>query len=90
MVEITDHAMRRCRKRMGLQKKAIQKMAETAFNQGKQHKDFSGSFRRYLDGEFLKDKTASNMRVWNGYLFIFAGETLITAWLLPGKYRRHT
>lgn len=86
-IVVTEHAEKRCRERLGLKRKAIQGVAETAFTNGKKHSDFSGSIKRYLDSEFLKRKTANNLRVWNGYVFLFHGQTLITAFILPCKYR---
>jgi hypothetical protein len=84
---VTSHAAKRISKRIGVPKKAVQKLAETAISDGKSHSDFSGSMKRYLDSEFFKERSASNMRVWSGYLFIFSGEVLITVFLLPPKYR---
>lgn len=90
MLNVTNHALRRCRERMGVPKKAVIRMVEKAFEVGKCHSDFSGSFSRYLDSIFLKERNANNMRVYNGHLFIFAGDTLITAWPVPSKYRKLT
>lgn len=84
---ITDHADQRVRKRLGLPRKAVDKQATAALERGAAHSDFSGSFRRYLDKVFLSERRASNMRVHAGHLYLFAGETLITCWALPPKFR---
>lgn len=63
-------------------------MAARALTDGAQHSDFSGRMRKYLDWVFLNHGcNASNMRVYSQHLFIFDGETLVTAWPLPSQYR---
>jgi hypothetical protein len=84
---ITDHADDRMRKRLGLPRKALDKQAAKALEKGATHADFSGSFRRYLDGVFLSERNASNMRIHAGHLYLFKDETLITCWALPPKFR---
>lgn len=86
-MRMTTHASARMRERMGVPKRAVAKLAETALSEGKRHSDFAGSIRRYLDGVFLQHRSATNMRVYAQHLFIFDGETLITAWMLPPKFR---
>lgn len=84
---LTDHGMERLSERSGKPKRALQKLADDALARGAKHADFSGSFKRYLDGVFLEHRNASNMRVYAGQLFLFSGEALITAWPIPPKYR---
>ena len=87
MAHVTKHGSGRVRERMGVPKRAVEKMAMDALAKGKRHSDFSGSMRRYLDGVFLQYGTANNMRVFSQHLFLFRDDTLITAWALPSKYR---
>lgn len=84
---LTEHAELRLRKRLGLNRKAAGRTAEKALADGATHSQFSGSFRRYLDKVYLQERGANNMRVHAGHLYLFAGETLITCWPLPPKYR---
>lgn len=85
--KVSKHGATRVRERLGVPKRAVQRMAEKAFTDGKKHSDYSGSFLKYLNVIFLEYKTANNMRVYNQHLFLFNGETLITAWPLPAKFR---
>lgn len=87
-MRLTRHGKQRTRERLGVPKRAVERLVEKALTEGKRHSDFAGSFRRYLDGQFLKHRTANNMRVYSGHLFIFDSDTLVTAWLLPGKFRK--
>ena len=84
---VTQHGEKRVRKRMGLPKRAVQKLAERALTEGVDHGSFSGSFKRYLDGVFLSKQNADNLRVFHGFLFLFSCETLITCWPLPNRFR---
>jgi hypothetical protein len=86
-MQVTKHSEARSRERLGIPKKAVAKMATEALERGKRHSDFSGSIKRYLDGVFLTCRSANNMRVHAQHLFLFNGETLITVWQIPPKYR---
>lgn len=85
---ITNHAKDRMKERMGANKKSMERMCELALSRGKKHKDFTGSFGRYLNGLYLQHKTANNMRIYNNEVFIFCGETLITVLDIPTKYHK--
>lgn len=84
---LTHHGEERMRKRLGLPRKAVARTAEKALREGYTHSQFSGSFKRYLDGVYLKERTANNLRVYGGHLYLFAGETLVTCWQVPNKFR---
>lgn len=86
-MHITQHGEGRIRERIGVPKRAVPKLAADALAKGKSHADFAGSMRRYLDGIFLEHRNATNMRVFAQHVFIFNGDTLITAWMLPPKFR---
>ena len=87
-VAVTHHAVKRCRKRLGLPKRAVTRNAERAFAEGRQHGDFTGSFKRYLDRVHFKDPSVNQLRVFGGTLFLFADGVLITAWPVPPKFRK--
>jgi hypothetical protein len=86
-LDVSDHADQRVRKRMGLPRKAVERMVTSALTEGAARQQYSGSFRRYLDAVYWKEQSANNMRVHSGYLFLFAGSVLITCWVLPTKFR---
>lgn len=87
--QVTRHGEKRIRKRIGLPKKTVQRLADAALVEGSRHSDFAGSFRKYLDAVYLEHRNANNMRVYRGNLFLFNGSTLITCWVLPNRFR-HT
>lgn len=86
-LHVTDHAELRVRKRMGIPRRAVERQAAAALEKGATHGQFTGKFRRYLDGVFLAERSANNMRVHGGVLYIFRDQTLITCWALPADFR---
>lgn len=83
---LTRHGGRRLRERSGLPKRSIQRLANEALERGCTHRDFSGNFKRYIDGVYLAEKRANNIRIFNEHLFLFAGSALVTAWRLPHDF----
>ena len=81
MTRVTNHAARRTKERLGLPKKLSHKNAENALRYGIRHSDTSGSLNRYISALYWKHETANNV-------YIFHGETLITIFPLPQKYRK--
>lgn len=86
MAHVSKHGQSRAQERIGIPKRSVQKMAEQALAIGGKHSDFAGQFKRYLDGIFLQERKANNMRVFSEHLFLFQGETLITVWRVPHRY----
>ena len=88
MIEVHTHAAKRVSKRLGVPKSAVEKLVLEATTQGTRRSDISGSLRRYLDRLILKeDGAASDAIVYHRYVFLTRGSHLVTAWLLPPKYK---
>lgn len=87
-INITNHAEERIVKRCGLNKKSVERNAELALTKGIKHSEISGSVSRFLDRLYLSHKIATNMRIFNGKVYLFAGNTLITVIKLPYKYHK--
>lgn len=87
MTHVTKHGSLRIKERCGLRKKAVQRLADSAFSRGKRIHDFSGSFRRYLEGVYMAQGNVNNTRVYNEKIWLFADRTLITVWHLPNEYK---
>ncbi len=88
MTEVTWHGKNRLKQRVGIPKRASQKQTQRAFEKGISITETVGSLRNYLDGVFLKEGTANNLRVWNGSVYIFADERLLTVYTLPSRFRK--
>ena len=88
-ISVSKHGAKRVRKRFGVPKKAVERVVNRAFFEGRHHADCNGSLRRYLDKQFLSGGAhANNMRISSGHLWLFHGNTLVTLWSLPSKYQR--
>ena len=85
-INISRHGARRMRKRLGIKKKSVDRMAEKALTYGVTHAEAKGSLSRYMDGLYLSHGTANNMRVYNRRVYLFRGMSLITVINLPNKY----
>ena len=91
MAKITKHAGKRVKERTGVGKSEdkIQRLAEKALERGYTHAQTKGNLRKILDKHFLSHKTANNMRVYGGNLYIFRNRTLITVIPLPSNIINH-
>lgn len=88
MTEVTWHGKNRLKERVGIPKRASQKQTQRAFEKGISIDETVGSLRNYLDGVFLKEGTANNLRVWSGNVYVFTDERLITVFALPSRFRK--
>lgn len=87
-VLLTKHGEERMRQRLGLNRKACQRQAQTAYDRGQQHSEVKGRAKRFLDKLYLAHRNATNLRVYGGYAYLFAGCELVTVLLLPTWWRR--
>ena len=87
-MKVTDHGEFRTRKRMGVPKKAVDRLADRALKEGVGRCEFSGSLRRYLDGMYhYHNEGANNIKVYAEKVWIFSGDVLITVLDLPQRYK---
>ena len=85
---VTDHAEDRIRKRLGLNRKTVQRQANAALNRGHQQQHYTGSMKRFLDRIYKSPHPAQYGRVYNGYVYYFHGVTLITVIEVPKHLRK--
>lgn len=86
--KLTKHAKDRLKKRSGLSKSSMTRVADTALREGIRHRDTTGDLKRYLDGLYLKFRKDNNIRIWGDKVFMFRNNILITVLQLPPKYMR--
>ena len=87
MTQVTKHAQKRFKQRCGVHKTDTQKNARRALRDGVAHKGLTGSLKRYMDALYFRHRRANNIRLYNGSVFIFTGEKLITVFPIPDKYK---
>lgn len=79
----TKHGEQRLKERTGNSKKNT-RILQLALERGLRHKDTKGQLSKYITKLFFKNKTACNVRVYQGKVFLFTrDETLITVLELP-------
>ncbi len=84
-IEVSRHARKRTKERIGLSKKTVERNAEKAFEFGITHKEAKGQLKKYLTKLFLTNRTINNLRVYHRYVYLFAGNTLVTVIPLPNN-----
>ena len=86
-MRVSRHADERTRKRVGIPRSAVKRMAAKAMSEGVTRHDTHGPLRRYLDALYHYNESANNIRVWSEKVWIFSDNTLVTVLDLPRKYR---
>lgn len=86
---VTKHGERRVRKRLGIPKKIVNREVEQAFRYGVHYSHFSGELLGYLEKVANSQPNADfNVRVFRGTVYVFRHDKLVTAWPIPGRFRR--
>lgn len=81
---ITKHARRRMRERCKITSKRSQdRLAHNAFKYGIKHSETSGDLNRWITALYFKQHQANNVRIYNGRVFIFCDQRLVTILFLP-------
>lgn len=83
---VSNHAVRRIRKRLGVPKKTAQREAERALD-GAKVTDFVGQFRRHLDWLRHRHGLGASYRVTRNAIFAFQYGNLATVLPIPVQYR---
>ncbi|MCK4258772.1 MAG: hypothetical protein KAX49_07325 [Halanaerobiales bacterium] len=84
--DIERHPKRRMRERSSKSKR----QNELALQRGVSYKEFSGSFRRYLDKVRLKKGSVGKIIVYDNNVFLYdSDEKLITVLNIPSKYLKY-
>lgn len=83
IIVVTHHAVKRIRERVGVTKKASDALALRALDEGLSHTELKGNLRKFVDGLFLRSKSANNMRVLHDKVYLFKNNLLITVISLP-------
>lgn len=84
---VTRHGDLRARKRVGVNRSAVEKLARKALANGITRYDAKGGLRRYLDALYHYNGQADNIRVYSEKVWVFSGNTLITVLDLPQRYK---
>ena len=87
-INITKHAEKRIRQRVGIPKKSVHNWVESALTEGVRSDSISGSFKRYLNSFQFNAGAASHGIGFNGFILLMKGHTVITVVHTPPKFRK--
>lgn len=87
-MHLTRHAYERGKQRLGLPKRALDRLAPKALQHGTSARDYVGRMRRYLDSVYHYNERANNVRVYGEHVFVFDNDTLITVFPVPNDLRK--
>lgn len=76
------------KERCGFNRKAQERMAEKAFNEGITHKQTKGRLHKWVTSLFFKNTNANNIILFGDNAFIFCGETLVMVIPIPVNLRK--
>ena len=82
------HAEKRMIERLGINKRAVQRLAEKAYKDGIRHKDAVGRLKKWMAYRFNQNRNANNMRVYGEFLYVFCGNILVTVYIVPNELRK--
>lgn len=85
---VTTHAGKRIRERIGVNKKSVQAISDRALQRGLSHSELTGKLKRYIDKLYLKGRIANNIKVYAEKVYLFKNTTLITVISLPTGLKR--
>lgn len=80
---VTNHAKQRGKDRLGINKKAVDRIADKALQCGITHAETTGNLKTYIDKIYLSHKNGNNIRVYNRQIFLFNDNVLVTILNLP-------
>lgn len=87
-VIITDHAYARAKERLSFSKKALDRIAQKAFDAGIKHNQTVGSLKKYIDSISINQQRPGNVIIHGTILFVFKDIFLITVYQLPTVFVR--
>ena len=85
---VTTHGARRVRKRLGLPKRSVKRMAAKALEYGTSPRQCSRKLRQYLQSKQhdAGNGQRSTIRLYGKFYFVFRDNSLITACELPREF----
>lgn len=86
---VSRHGDRRCRQRVGVPRKAVERAAQKALVYGIDHRTATGGLQRYLAALYNRyDGNGDNIKIYGDKVYVFHAELLITVLNLPSEYRK--
>lgn len=87
-VSLTRHADIRCKDRLGLNKRSKQRNVELARRNGLTIRDVSGKMKNVFLMCICKNPGATDVRIYNRYIYVFNDNILVTVMPLKKEFYR--
>ena len=87
-MQISNHAKKRTKERLGLSKKIAELNAEKALKYGFGHKDAKAGLKRYITHLYFQYEKGSLYKVYHRNIYIFRDNVLITVIPVPHKFEQ--
>lgn len=87
-MDISKHAYKRAKSRLGWKKNTLYRMSKKAIYEGVTFKECHGDLRSYLKERQLSDSHSNHLRVYGQNLYLFHNVTLITIYELPNDLKK--
>ena len=88
-LRVSRHGNRRARQRVGLPKRAVDRMARKALERGIGYREATGRLKEYIGWLYEKyDGNGNNIRVYGDKVYVFHDTILITVLNVPGEHRK--
>ena len=84
-IMVTKHGEKRMRKRVGINKHSVCRMAEIVYEKGTRYCETKGRIHKYLEEVGNRNQLGNELVVHGNNLYIYRDNWLITVWALPGK-----
>jgi hypothetical protein len=84
-MQVSKHAEKRIRKRLGIPRKAIAKFIDEAETRGTPLNQFKGRVKKFYDAISIRHSAGNKTFSYRDYLFIMQDDILITVYEVP-KY----
>lgn len=89
MITVSRHAYKRIKQRLGLPRKAVNRLVHESWEKGIRHNQVIGSLRKYLDSLYFENEKPFHIRIYKEKVFLFSKDcVLITILNLPNKFKK--
>ena len=86
-VTVTKHGSERMRKRMGISKKSVDRIAAKAFHMGCRESEARGSLRKFMVRCNEHDGNSCYSVIYGNFVYIFDGNRLVTVYAVPHRIK---
>ncbi len=88
-MDISNHAKERMKERCGFNRKASERIADKAFNEGITHSQTRGRLNKWVTSLYFKNKSANNIRLYGDKAYIFCEKVLVTVIQIPADLMKN-